>query len=456
MAGQTDKKERFSWGIRAMRQIADYLWPKFRGQTSLFMREEFKGERAITWIRLIFITAIMARAYAMYFLAIPFYGQPIPEKVLWGISALFLFYVVLFVDLRILYFKRPDWYKPYYRYVVAVLDFAMITYMANEILLLMRKSYDDPVFTVAFSFFVIILYLFLIFSSALRFDPINSLFAMGLALVGTTYLFTQYMDRFTTSVAVGQLIVGGLISAFVARSFRSKIIKIHETALLERYLPQELVHAVNRNRRVLDMGGQLTKVAVLFSDIRGFTRISESKTPKEVIDFLNQYFSEMIEVIFAERGTLDKFIGDAIMAVYGAPMEVGDEPRRAVKTAIKMMQRLEGFNQIIQKNGYEPVRIGIGIAYGEVIAGNIGSQKRMDYTVIGDTVNIASRLEALNKEFHSSILVSEEIYHSVNGDYAFSDPRRVRLRGKSQEVAVYELEFQDYQQQDGGPNEPQN
>ncbi len=187
------------------------------------------------------------------------------------------------------------------------------------------------------------------------------------------------------------------------------------------------------------LGGQLQEATVLFSDIRSFTAISEKVGAHETVSMLNEYFTLMVDVIFRYGGVLDKYIGDAIMAVYGAPFTTGEDADRAVTAAIEMLRTLKDYNKTRAKENKDIISIGIGINTDEVVAGNIGSIKRMDYTVIGDGVNLASRLESANKYYGTSILVSEFTFRQLHGEYLYREVDRIRVKGKDNPVNVYEI-----------------
>jgi adenylate cyclase len=192
------------------------------------------------------------------------------------------------------------------------------------------------------------------------------------------------------------------------------------------------------------LGGTAQNASVLFSDIRQFTTLSETLGPRDTVAMLNEYFSEMIDVIFANKGILDKYIGDAIMAIFGAPFPGEQDAENAVKTAVGMIRSLRAFNEKRGAAGVPTLNIGIGVSTGELIAGNIGSLKRMDYTVIGDTVNLASRLEGVTKMYGAQIVLDEATVEKL------PDPGRVRkldlitVKGQTKPVTIYEaLDYHD-------------
>lgn len=184
------------------------------------------------------------------------------------------------------------------------------------------------------------------------------------------------------------------------------------------------------------MVGERKEVTILFSDIRGYTTLTENLEASEVVSLLNQYFETMVEAVFNYDGTLDKFIGDALMAVFGAPLPLEEHAWKAVQSALDMRRRLREFNR---RQSEHTIRIGIGISSGEVVSGNIGSQKRMDYTVIGDGVNLSARLESVTKEYMCDIILSEPTYVLCSDRVTVRELDKIRVKGKNKAVSIYEL-----------------
>jgi class 3 adenylate cyclase len=204
-----------------------------------------------------------------------------------------------------------------------------------------------------------------------------------------------------------------------------------------RYVTQQVAQKILSEG--INLRGEKRTATILFCDIRDFTRLSDGMTVEEVVGFLNDYFSRMIDVVFEHGGTLDKFIGDAIMAVFGAPFTSGRDEEMAVRSAIRVKDVLREINEQRIASDKEPVRIGIGIHTGEVIAGNIGSDKRMEYTAIGRTVNIASRIEALNKEFMTDILISQNTLERLQGTVEVEKQKAAKIRGVDSPVQTYRV-----------------
>lgn len=187
----------------------------------------------------------------------------------------------------------------------------------------------------------------------------------------------------------------------------------------------------------LQLGGVKRNCAIFFSDLRNFTGMSEKMEAEQVVEFLNQYFTEMVECIYNTNGIVDKFIGDAIMAHWGALYTDGNDTGNAIDAALLMRQALINFNHDDEHSNRPKFRFGCGINTGEVVAGQIGSQKKLEYTVIGDAVNLASRIEYMNKEFGTDILISEDSYQKVTGKYKVVAMPPIEIRGKSKPQQMY-------------------
>jgi adenylate cyclase len=231
--------------------------------------------------------------------------------------------------------------------------------------------------------------------------------------------------------------VGGMVANYMTEGRDKRRVR----EMFSRYVSPEYVRQLADGYRDLQLGGQRIPLTLLFSDIRGFTSISENHPPEVVVEVLNEYLARMSEVVFRHGGTLDKFIGDAVMAFWGAPVAVADHARRAADTALEMVQELERLNAGWEAEG-RPIRIdiGIGLNTGEAIVGNIGSLgHKLDYTAIGDTVNLASRLEGLNKQYGTRVIVSEATRLALGGDYETRPLDEVKVKGKEQAVEIHEL-----------------
>jgi adenylate cyclase len=207
---------------------------------------------------------------------------------------------------------------------------------------------------------------------------------------------------------------------------------------LARYMTKEIADQL-LDSEAAELGGQIKELSILFSDIRNFTTISERLGPQGTVAMLNEYFTTMVDIVFHHGGILDKFIGDAMLGVFGAPFSTGEDADRAVCTAIDMTKALKQFNAARMLKNEETINIGIGIATDNVLVGNIGSMKRMDYTVIGDGGNLASRLEGATKFYHADILISEKTCEQLKYRYFIREVDLMRVKGKLQPVKVFEI-----------------
>ncbi|MCK4782626.1 MAG: adenylate/guanylate cyclase domain-containing protein, partial [Desulfobacteraceae bacterium] len=205
------------------------------------------------------------------------------------------------------------------------------------------------------------------------------------------------------------------------------------------YVSSSVVNEMLKNPDQLKLGGDEKDLSVLFSDIRGFTTIAEGLTPEDLVHLLNEYLTVMTDVVFNHDGTLDKYMGDAIMAIYGAPLDQPDHPARACRSALDMMTSLKELNEKWILEGKTPMDIGIGINTGMMMVGNMGSDQRFDYTVMGDAVNLGSRLEGANKNYKTNILISEYTYERVKDEFVCMEIDSVRVKGKTQPVKIYQL-----------------
>ena len=230
--------------------------------------------------------------------------------------------------------------------------------------------------------------------------------------------------------------IGTLTESFnqMARSLREKeMIKRAFT----RYVAREVVEEILKDPERLVLTGERREVTVLFCDVRGFTPLSERLSPEEVVALLNDFYPLMIETTFKHDGTLDKFMGDAVMAIFGAPIAHPDHSARAVLTALAMREGIQGLNRRRAEEGKEGVAIGIGVSAGEAVAGTVGTEDRMEYTVVGDSVNLAARLESNAKA--GQILISHRTWEKVKDVVDTRALGVIKVKGKEEQVSVYEV-----------------
>ena len=256
---------------------------------------------------------------------------------------------------------------------------------------------------------------------------------------GTTgfYLFREHhiwLNMVFPALSTGLTYTSGMLFRTIAVEKKSRFIR----NAFQTYVPPQVVEQLVKNPEKLKLGGERKVVSVLFSDIKGFTTLSETLEPMQLAEFLNSYLTPMTGIIFKHQGTLDKYIGDAIVAFFGAPLEQPDHAGQTVLAALEMMEKLKAMNAVWAAQGKPSIDIGIGINTGEVSVGNMGSSARFDYTVMGDTVNIAQRLEQLTRVYKNNILITEATWKEVRNTIPCNKIAVVELKGRKGPVAVYE------------------
>ena len=257
------------------------------------------------------------------------------------------------------------------------------------------------------------------------------------ALLGASYAALAY--RWLLPVLV-PLIFGWAYYLFAAllAYLREKRTREQAVRLFGRFLnPNVVRQIVDQGETIESLSGRTRNISILFSDIRGFTTLSETRPPQEIVNLLNRYFTRQVEVVFRHGGTLDKFIGDCIMAFWGAPLEDPRHAEHAVAAALEMEQVLEAFRAELPE-GERNFDVGIGINSGAAVVGFIGSAQKLDYTVIGDAVNLASRIEGLTKAAATRILVSRDTMQACGGAFEFTSRGSFKVTGRAQEVELFE------------------
>jgi adenylate cyclase len=272
-------------------------------------------------------------------------------------------------------------------------------------------------------------------------SPLKSVgvnFVVGIGYLFVSYLLFSRQGLFLPFAApLGAVLVNFIssgIMSYVGVERKRRYLK----EAFSHYLSPQVAKKVLQDPERLRLGGQRVQATVLFSDLGGFTEMSERLEPEEVVSIMTRYMTEMTRVIFKYNGTLDKFIGDAIMAVWGAPAEDEDQALHACMAALEMQRRTKTLSDEIMTQGYR-LSMRIGINTGIVMAGNMGSEERFDFTVIGDNVNIASRLEGMNKVYGTRIMISDATRARLDGRASSRELGSVRVKGKKQAIRVYEL-----------------
>jgi class 3 adenylate cyclase len=291
-------------------------------------------------------------------------------------------------------------------------------------------------------------------AAGLRFDArlvkyaalLGSAVTLGLFLWDTLFLGLP-LDPFYGAISLIAVATTGFIALLVTRKTR-RLIREATTLELERervknvfarYVSREVAETLLAADLMPLATGQRRDVTILFCDIRGFTAMTEDMAPEEVVAFLNAYFSVMVDAIFSHGGTIDKYLGDGIMAIFGAPVPQKDHAAQAVAAAMEMRRALDRFNQARAAVGRPPVKIGIGLHAGECVVGTIGAEHRLEFTAVGDVVNVASRIEGLTKEVGADILVSGDVLQRLPVGIAAEPLPQRPIRGKARPVEIYRL-----------------
>jgi adenylate cyclase len=250
-------------------------------------------------------------------------------------------------------------------------------------------------------------------------------------LFGGAYWLNLSQPALASSVAL----FGGVAYQYFVEGREKRKMK----KLFGQYVSKDVYEQLVANPALARLGGQRREMTVLFSDLRGFTTLSERGQPEEIVGMLNEYFTRMVDLVFAHKGTLDKFVGDMVMALFGAPLDDPHHADHAVDAALDMIDALAVLNARWKAEGRAELDIGIGINTGPMIAGNIGSEVIMSYTVIGDAVNLGARLESLNKQYGTRIIISEATRERLSRPFQLRPLGDVVVKGKTLPVAIYEV-----------------
>ena len=268
---------------------------------------------------------------------------------------------------------------------------------------------------------------------------------VGFILCGIVYFYVNYIlfAHYNIRVATIYPLSEFILSFILLEVYRNFIIE-QRTRYLKKafssYISKELVNQLLKCPEKLKLGGEKKIITILFLDIRDFTSISEKLSPEDLVSLLNNFFGPITDVILKNKGMLDKYIGDAIMALFNVPVDLENHAEAAVKSAVEILDRVDELNEKFSEIGLPVLKIGIGINTGEAVVGNLGTRERFDYTAIGDSVNLASRLEGLNKYYNSSVLLSEFTYKMLPEErFKIRFIGEVVVKGKNRPVKVYEL-----------------
>ncbi len=269
----------------------------------------------------------------------------------------------------------------------------------------------------------------------------SSVFALFLAGGYTTVnylLFSRWgwqLELFCPLLAIAGITMSLTVQRFLAEERQ----RVYLKKAFQSYVAPDVVDEILKHPQLLRLGGERRELTILFSDIRGFTSLSETMEPEVLVGLLHEFLNPMSEIIVTHGGTIDKYIGDAIMALFGAPLSRPDHPVMACRTALAMMAKLKALNEEWESVGRPVMRIGLGLNSGDVAVGNMGSDRLFNYTAIGDNVNLASRLEGLNKFYGTSILISSSTAQALDGQFVLQEVDLVQVKGKAQALTIFEL-----------------
>ncbi len=276
------------------------------------------------------------------------------------------------------------------------------------------------------------------FSTHLRFRILMPLLLVGLYL---SYAFLSFKSN--SQVEIAPFLIATIATAFLNfgyLSFTEGAEKRRVAQLFTQYVSKEVLDEVLNHYKdyLKSSSGKKVEISVLFSDIRGFTTMSETAPPEQIVEMLNVHFKVMADIILKHNGTIDKYIGDAIMAFWGAPVETADHAERAVLAGQEMLEGLKEVNRILKERGFQhEIRVGIGINSGVATIGNIGSEQKKNYTIVGDTVNLAARLESITKEYKTPLLFSEYTHERIKRKIDCRRVGNVTVKGREQAVDIY-------------------
>jgi len=420
----------------------------------VLLREEYKSELYICLIRIV----IYGFFTVMNLIQATIMNLPLSTEVLpLALATLFSFGILfdtIMIGKRKYYTK---YFKQYMKYLYILMDIAILSYLMytgmNSYLQYDIKIIPQLNPLLIYSLLYTTLTVMFIIINLFRYNPASSIFTGIICLGGfavNTHLLLQnfsqkkiIVSNMETAVIIilfiTTVIITTALSALLSYRFRKVLIISKRQHNLQRFLPETVAAEVLKKGDGFNMDGTRQMVTILFADIRNFTSMSEKNEPEDVLAFLNSYLNDMIEVIFRYQGILDKILGDGIMAIYGPPVLMEDSAENALNTAVDMLKKLESFNELRKLKNEDPISIGIGIHTGYVVMGTVGTEKRMDFTAIGDTVNTASRLQTLTKEYNVPIILSETTQKKLNGREGLTDLGITSIRGREQQMNIFGL-----------------
>ncbi len=314
----------------------------------------------------------------------------------------------------------------------------------HEIILPFLKQNNIFIFTLALLYS---LYVVVKLSSAYKKDHDTKLLvgASLVLLIGSDMWARVYainvrafFEQFSSILVIIPLVVFLFYTLVEKRREIAEREKRKVRGAFQQYVSASVIEEIMKHPEKLKLGGEKKNVTVFFSDIRGFTSISEKLSPEELVKLLNEYLSAMTDIIMKNGGLVDKYMGDAIMAFWGAPIDDPDHAKKCCEASLEMKEKLTELQKKWTKEGKPPLNMGIGINTGDVVVGNMGSEQRFDYTVMGDNVNLGSRLEGVNKEYGTTIIISQFTYEKIKDhDFVIRELDMIKVKGKNEPIKIY-------------------
>lgn len=408
------------------------------------LKEEYHAEKQISYIRgsFLFIYLIIQLIRTFVF-AIPFNDALLPALTAFLISA------GIIGDYHFLGTKRYEqFFSRFTKYLVITVDAFGIPFLLFHII---SQGINQP-YSSAVQIFpvgMVIAGTLSVLTNIYRNNPVTCIYNWFLLLIsftlfqqqltgtGSFFLLPDGQPNFQIIQFYAIITVCSALGILITRRMRKIMVRSKRQDQLERFLPEMVAKEVLNGDKDISAGGTRHTVTIMFADIRNFTSYSEQNRPEEVINLLNAYFNDMINVIFKYHGTLDKILGDGLMAIFGAPFPSPQDPANAVRTALDMQFKLEKFNELRSMSGQPSIEIGIGIHTGEAILGNVGSDRRFDFTVIGDAVNTAARLEGLSKNYDENIIISAATLACLSDNFVTKPLGTATVKGKAKPLEIF-------------------
>lgn len=399
--------------------------------TESYQRREMEMEALINRLRFMAVCTLF-----LFELAVGF-SKLGPDPMMLGFTVGTLVVTGLWCKLVAIKSGATD-YNPWLKYATIFADYSLIVLITVEVNYLAHVGdFLREMHVTEFELMIVSMLMLFNILSAFRQGKLVIYFSTLLCLItGTIILEHSHTVREIQLHEQLLILFSGLLAWSISNYITNTYTRLRHRERLLRYLPKKLVSAVEKGQVDIAPGGKQQTVTVLMADIRNFTSMCEQHDAETITLVLNRYFAAMTEEIFNQSGMIDKFIGDAIMAVFGTPDAVPNHAQSAINAAQQMLARLPKLNAELAKDGLPQLAIGIGIHSGDAIAGNVGSAARMDYTVIGDTVNVAARIESLTKEVNKALLVSDSTINE-SGDESLVFLAEMPVKGRVKPISVY-------------------